>query len=92
MFSCYDVLPYCPLIPPSLTLSIPPPSLSHSPSLPPSLSHSPSLPPSLSLSSSLLLLQPTIDHRFDSYYNYCELFNLILSTFQHLPSIRSSPS
>ena len=47
--------------------------------LSPSLS---SLPPlSLSLSPSLLP-QPTIDHRFDSYYNYCELFNLILSTFQ----------
>jgi len=25
--------------------------------------------------------KPTIDHRFDSYYNYCELFNLILSEF-----------
>ena len=35
----------------------------------------------LLLSVAVCLLQPTIDHRFDSYYNYCELFNLILSEF-----------
>ena len=40
-------------------------------------------------------LQPTIDHRFDSYYNYCELFNLILSEFQlhvHISENYSSQS
>lgn len=32
----------------------------------------------------LLTFQPTLDHRFESYFNYCDLFNYILSKFTAL--------
>lgn len=30
----------------------------------------------------LFALQPTLEHRFESYFNYCDLFNYILSKFR----------